>query len=98
MAYSLGDSLYKRLESLKSARIVHELVWRDCFMLTDPIRASGLQGMIMDANEIARAIALIFDSTATDAARVLKASIISGMTPANSLWFKMRVNHEDDES
>jgi len=97
MSYTLGETLYKRMEALKSARTVHELVWRDCFMLTDPIRASGLQGPVMDANEIARAVSLIFDSTASDAKRVLNASIMSGMTPANSLWFKMRVNGEDDE-
>lgn len=93
----LGETLYNRMSALKAARTPHELVWRDCFMLTDPIRASGLQGPVMDANEISRAISLIFDSTATDAERILKASIISGMTPANSLWFKMRVNGEDDE-
>ncbi|MGQ7937346.1 portal protein [Paraburkholderia sp. D1E] len=98
MTNDLGAQLAQRFDALKSARTPHEQVWRDCFLLTDPIRASGLQGPVMDANEIARAVSMIFDSTATDATRILKASIISGMTPANSLWFKMRVNHEDDES
>lgn len=97
MSDSLGESLTKRLEAMKSTRQVHELVWRDCFMLTDPVRASGLDGPKMDANMIAQAVALIFDSTATDAKRTLEASIMSGMTPANSLWFTMTVNGTDDD-
>ena len=97
MIDSLGETLAKRLESLKSKRQVHELVWRNCFMLTDPVRASGLDGPMMDANQIAQAVSLIFDSTATDAKRTLEASIMSGMTPANSLWFTMTVNGADDD-
>ncbi|POZ84730.1 portal protein [Burkholderia contaminans] len=97
MIDSLGETLAKRLETLKSKRQVHELVWRNCFMLTDPVRASGLDGPMMDANQIAQAVSLIFDSTATDAKRTLEASIMSGMTPANSLWFTMTVNGTDDD-
>ncbi|MBJ9895239.1 portal protein [Burkholderia cenocepacia] len=97
MIDSLGETLAKRLETLKSKRQVHELVWRNCFMLTDPVRASGLNGPMMDANQIAQAVSLIFDSTATDAKRTLEASIMSGMTPANSLWFTMTVNGTDDD-
>ena len=97
MIDSLGETLAKRLENLKSKRQVHELVWRECFMLTDPVRASGLNGPMMDANQIAQAVSLIFDSTATDAKRTLEASIMSGMTPANSLWFTMTVNGADDD-
>nr|WP_081054094.1 portal protein [Burkholderia vietnamiensis] len=97
MIDSLGETLAKRLETMKSKRQVHELVWRECFMLTDPVRASGLNGPEMDANQIAQAVSLIFDSTATDAKRTLEASIMSGMTPANSLWFTMTVNGTDDE-
>ncbi|PRG76132.1 phage tail protein [Burkholderia multivorans] len=97
MIDGLGETLAKRLETLKSKRQVHELVWRQCFMLTDPVRASGLDGPMMDANQIAQAVSLIFDSTATDAKRTLEASIMSGMTPANSLWFTMTVNGTDDD-
>jgi len=96
MSDELGSSLARRLDVLKGARNVHEQVWRDCFMLTDPVRASGLQGPTMDASQIAQAVACIFDSTATDAKRTLEASIMSGMTPANSLWFLMHVNGTDD--
>lgn len=97
MIDGLGETLAKRLDTLKSKRQVHELVWRNCFMLTDPVRASGLDGPMMDANQIAQAVSLIFDSTATDAKRTLEASIMSGMTPANSLWFTMTVNGTDDD-
>jgi hypothetical protein len=95
----LATSLCKRLDSLKSARQVHELVWKECFLLTDPVRASGFDGFVMNANEISAAIAKIMDSTAIDAKRTLASSVQSGMTPANSLWFKMTVaNQSDDEA
>ncbi|QTO42179.1 portal protein [Burkholderia latens] len=97
MTDSLGESLAKRLDALKAKRQPHELVWRECFMFTDPVRASGLDGPMMDANQIAQAVRLIFDSTATDAKRTLEASIMSGMTPANSLWFSMTVNGADED-
>lgn len=94
----LGERLFKRLESLRGERTPHETTWADCFMWTDPVRASGLSGPMMSASEISQAVAKIFDSSAIDAKRILAASIMSGMTPANSLWFKMQVNGEDDDS
>ncbi|AQG98580.1 phage tail protein [Burkholderia sp. KK1] len=94
----LGERLLKRLDALKSDRQPHETTWQECFMYTDPVRASGLNTVTMNASEIASAVAKIFDSTATDATRTLCASIMSGMTPPNSLWFKMQVNGEDDDS
>jgi hypothetical protein len=95
----LATQLCKRLDSLKTARQVHELVWKECFLLTDPVRASGFDGFVMNANEISAAIAKIMDSTAIDAKRTLASSVQSGMTPANSLWFKMQVaNQSDDEA
>lgn len=94
----LGERLLKRLNTLKSERQPHETTWQECFMYTDPVRASGLNGPAMNATEIASAVSKIFDSTATDATRTLCASIMSGMTPPNSLWFKMSVNGADDDS
>lgn len=93
-----GERLLKRLDALKSERQVHEQVWQECFMYTDPVRSSGLNGPAMDATQIANAVSKIFDSTATDATRTLCASIMSGMTPPNSLWFKLAVNGADDEA
>jgi hypothetical protein len=94
----LGERLLKRLDALKADRQPHETTWQECFMYTDPVRASGLNGPAMNASEIASAVAKIFDSTATDATRTLCASIMSGMTPPNSLWFKMTVNGADDDA
>ena len=94
----LGERLLKRLDALKSERQPHETTWSDCFMWTDPVRASGLNGLLTNASEISQAVAKIFDSSAIDAKRILEASIMSGMTPANSQWFKMQVNGEDDDS
>ena len=93
----LGERILKRLDALRGERQQHETVWTECFLLTDPVRASGFDTLLTNATEIAHAIAKIFDSTAMESTRTLNASIMSGMTPANSLWFKLTVDGEDDE-
>jgi len=94
---NLAQTLMKRFEAMRTARQVHEPVWKECFMYTDPVRASGLCGAPMDATAIAAAISRIMDSTAIDAKRTLGAAVQSGMVPANSLWFLMEVAHESEE-
>lgn len=97
MADDLAISLCKRHDALRTARQIHELTWKECFLLTDPTRASGFDGFTMNANEISTAIAKIMDSTAIESSRTLQSSIQTGMTPANSLWFLMDVDNADDD-
>jgi hypothetical protein len=83
----------RRLEALKSARLEHERVWRDCFDFTYPLRGSGFSGQMITAQEGQnRQAQNIVDITAVDAVRILVSAIMGGMTPANSLWFGMHVS------
>lgn len=92
-----ADKVVKRLSALKSLRRPHEQVWRDCFDFTYPLRGSGFVSDIIDAQEGQRRRANLLDSTATDAARVLASSIMSGLTPANSRWFGLDVGNESED-
>lgn len=88
----------RRLETLKSSRLEHERVWRDCFDFTYPLRGSGFTGSMITAQEGQnRQAQNICDITAVDSVRVLVSAICGGMTPANSLWFGMHVAGADEE-
>lgn len=98
MTSSPADQIIKRLSALKSLRLPHEPVWRDCFDHTYPIRGDGLDGSTSTAQDVQARIARLVDSTLTDAARLQAASIMSGITPANSRWFGLDAgNVSDDE-
>ena len=87
----------KTLGVLKSLRVQHETVWRDCYDHSHPIRGSGFYSDIMSADEALRRRARLIDATATEASRTLASSIMSGMTPANALWFGLDVGQESDD-
>jgi len=80
-----------RLNALKASRSPHETVWRDCFDYTFPLRADGFQTTTLNAQSGQERLARLVDGTGTDAARILSSGIISGATPANSLWFQLGV-------
>lgn len=92
-----ADKIVKRLAALKSLRRPHEQVWRDCFDHTYPLRGSGFTSDVIDAQEGQSKRANLLDSTATDAARILASSIMSGLTPANSRWFGLDVGNETED-
>lgn len=95
---SPADQIIKRLSALKSLRLPHEPVWRDCFDHTYPIRGSGLDGNDLgNAQDVQSRMARLVDSTLTDAARLQASSIMSGITPANSRWFGLDVGEESDD-
>lgn len=87
----------KQLDAMRSMRKVHEEHWRQCFHHTYPIRASGFNSDVYDAQRAQTKRAELLDSTATDSARILASSIMSGLTPANSIWFALDVGNETDE-
>ncbi len=89
--------ILRRLAGLKSERGRHENVWRRCFEMTYPERSSGLNGDQVDAQSAQNRKAQIMDSTASDSVRLLSSSIMSGMTPANAVWFALDVGDESDE-
>jgi hypothetical protein len=92
-----ADRLMRRWGAMDADYQRHVAVWRACFEATYPERADGLQGDHIDAQSAQNKKAELMDSTATDAARLLTSSVISGMTPANSVWFAMDVGEESDD-
>lgn len=94
----LADRLLRRLQSMEADRLPHEATWRRCFEATYPERAVGLGGdYVEDAGTIQTKKAEMLDSTGTDAARMLASSVVSGMTPANAVWFALDVGDETDD-
>lgn len=86
-----------RLSMLQSLRNPHENVWRRCFKYTHPLRANGFSGETIDAEQGAAIKSRLTDSTATEAVRVLSSNIMSGMTPANSIWFELDAGDESED-
>jgi hypothetical protein len=87
-----------RLHQLKSARAQHESHWADCYKYGAPERQQNFSSNsdVKDQRETERAD--LYDSTAADALQVLVSSIMTGVTPANAIWFKAQPDGIDDLS
>ena len=46
-----ANKLKLRLADLRSQRVQHEQVWRDCFEVSYPQRGTGLMSEVMDAGD-----------------------------------------------
>lgn len=92
------QEIITRLSRLKSLRLPHELVWRDCFDHSFPLRGSGLQSNSLTAQQAMDKKARLADSTATDAGRILASALQQGMTPANARWFGLEVGGAADDA
>jgi len=94
-----ATKLQRRLEQLKAQRQPNESVWRDVFTYLAPERAEGWYGDVATAAGNAHAQrARLYDSTAVDAAEVLKSNFSSGMTPENSRWFSLDAGQRGEEA
>lgn len=100
-------AIVRRLASLKRERQPHEQNWQECYDFTHPERGYGLNGSSTDATSGQDAQTKrnrILDDTAADSARILSSNVVSGTTPANSLWFGIdagqdtEANEQDEES
>lgn len=89
--------ILKRLESEKQTRRPNESQWLRCYDYTYPLRGSGLNENVLDAEQIAKKKADLVDSTGTEAVRTLVSSILAGMTPASSLWFDQDVDQSTED-
>ncbi|WP_025859052.1 portal protein [Pseudomonas sp. CHM02] len=92
-----ASQICKTLSTLKSLRSPHEQTWRDCYDHSYPVRGSGFSGESITATEAQTRKARMIDGTTTDAVRILSSAIMSGVTPANSVWFALDVGQESDE-
>lgn len=87
-----------RLNQLKSARAQHESHWAECYKYGAPERQQNFSSDsdVKGQRETERAD--LYDSTAADALQVLVSSIMTGVTPANAIWFKAQPDGIDDLS
>lgn len=91
-------ALLRRHERMKSQRLTDvESVWRECFDFTFPLRGNGLNGAVDTITGQQYKQAQMLDSTAADAANILAANIMGGLTPANAVWFALDVGNESNE-
>lgn len=89
-------AIARRLAELKSKRSNHETTWQDCFDHTFPLRGSGLQQSVLDAQSAAERKARLLTAVGTECARTLAAALMSGGTPANSRWVAFEVPDASD--
>lgn len=91
-----ANAVVKRYEQLKAERTTLEDVWKECFAVSYPLRGVGFytdsllsaqSGWSLAREQQAR----LYDSTVTNATRLLASSLLSGLTPANSQWFTKTV-------
>lgn len=94
---NITDQMCTRLGQMKLQRGIHEAHWRECYKHGAPERQQDFSGdgsVVSTTRESERAD--LFDSTAAESVQLLVASIMSGVTPSNSLWFKAVPDGIDD--
>jgi hypothetical protein len=85
--------LERQLKSLEALRLPYEPDWRRCFDATFPLRGAGLEGnSAMTTSEGRSRLAKRYDSTLANAAQSLASNLMSGLTPANSIWLGFQIN------
>lgn len=62
-------------------------------MLTNPVRAHGFEGEVMDGTSLPSAKARIMDGVTGDSARMLSSQIVSGLHPSNAQWAELDVHN-----
>lgn len=96
---SQSERIMRRLAGMEGARSNHETEWKEVFDASYPERGAGFSASIPVSSETFSKKNRILDDTLADAMRVLSSAIVSGTTPANSLWFGIDTGEqrEDDE-
>lgn len=87
-----GAEIIRNWESLQAQRLPLEYFIRQRYQYSFPLRGvqfgAGLESSPEEVQQQAAAMsAALYDSTATDACRILASTLVSGLTPANSRWF-----------
>lgn len=92
----LANSIIRRMGELRGLRSDKEDVWRQCGDFSFPIRSQGFYGEREELSGTQTKQAELYDSTATDAARILASSTQTGSTPSNTRWFGLVVQDQED--
>jgi hypothetical protein len=102
MANKAGEEIVSTYQKMVAQRKPLELYWRDAFDYSYPVRGETFTNTsgdgIQKAVSAKRKQSRIYDSTGTDAIRLLASSMISGLTPASSLWFQLTVPNVAEKS
>lgn len=92
-----AETLIRQLAAKKQLRQPMESAWAECFDYTFPERGNGLNsGALSQAQDVQTKKNRILDDTAADSARILSAGLVSGTTPASSIWFGLDSGNEQD--
>ena len=86
----------RRMSALQAVRQELEPGWAECYDLSYPERGVGLNNSTTSVSDIQPKKNRILDDTLADTVRILASAIVSGTTPANSMWFGMSGGGEDD--
>lgn len=91
-----GKQVIKQYERLKTVREPLDVEYKDCYRYTVPTLGVGFDSQdgngIVEASRTRKEQATLFDSTGTDAVRLLACSIQSSLTPPNTPWFNLEVD------
>lgn len=90
--------IIRRLGALKGQRQPHEAGWAECLDYTFPERGHGINSQIITPEDAQKKQNKILDDTAADSSRILAANLVTGTTPANSIWLGLDFGDVDADS
>lgn len=88
----------RRLGQLRLERVIYESHWSECYKFGAPERQQNFSSTSDNKGQRENERADLYDSTAADSVQVLTSMIMSGVTPANAIWFKAQPDGIDDLS
>lgn len=94
---NLANKIIERLDSLISQRAPLEVVWKECYDYTYPIRGSGLLKHPLNASQAKSKVANLITTEGTRGVRTIASIIVGGMTPSNAKWFELVIDDTEDE-
>lgn len=98
MAEEKGHEILKSFKRLQGQRATLEPTWKEAYRYTYPLRGQGFDSTddaFANANRARDDQARLYDSTGTDACRLLAASMIAGLTPSTSQWFNLAIPNRE---
>ncbi len=88
----------RRLGQLRLERSIYESHWSECYKFGAPERQQNFSSTSDNKGQRDNERADLYESTAADSIQVLASMIMSGVTPANAIWFKAQPDGIDDLS
>lgn len=94
-----GQQVIKAFKRLQSQRSTLDDYWKQAFQYSYPIRGQGFYGNddpFTSASAAKTDQAKLYDTTGTDACRLLAASMLAGLTPKDQQWFALTIPNVAD--